>query len=82
MLIRDSYAQISEEIARGRGEHLSAALEILGCDAAAQPAAAVQVRGDFGRVVSEPSYGDQTHLHKAGQMFQVIQSAAQGRCGA
>lgn len=82
MLIRDNYPQISEEIARGQGEHLSAALEMLGCEAAMQPTAAVQVRGDFGRVVSTPSYGDQKQLQKAGQMFQVIQTAAQGRCGA
>lgn len=82
MLIRDAYPQISEEIARGQGEHLSAALEMLGCDATVQPAAAAQVRGDFGRVVSAPAYGDQNQLHKAGQMFQVMQTAAQGRCGA
>jgi Protein of unknown function (DUF3015) len=82
MLIRDSYSQISEEIARGQGEHLSAALEMLGCDAAQHPVATLQVRGDFGRVVSTPSYGDQNQLNKAGQMYQVIQSAVQGRCGA
>jgi hypothetical protein len=82
MLIRDNYPQISEEIARGQGEHLGAALEMLGCGDAQQTAATVQVRGDFGRMVSAPSYGDQNQLQKAGQMFQVIQSAAQGRCGA
>ena len=82
MLIRDNYPQISEEIARGEGEHLSAALEMLGCGTNMQSAATAQVRSDFGRVVSTPSYGDQKQLHKAGQMYQVIQTAAQGRCGA
>lgn len=82
MLIRDNYAQISEEIARGQGEHLSAALEVFGCNATAQPVAATQVRGEFGRMVSTPSYGAQNQLQKAGHMYQVIQSAAQGRCGA
>ena len=82
MLIRDSYAQISEEVARGQGEHLDAALEMLGCDSAVRSAAASQVRGEFGRVVSSPSYGNQSQMFKAGQMYQVIQSAAQGRCGA
>jgi hypothetical protein len=82
MLIRDNYPQISEEVARGQGEHLNAALEMLGCDAELHAAASVQVRGDFGRVVSTPVYGNQNQLQKAGQMFQIIQSAAQGRCGA
>nr|WP_315479561.1 DUF3015 family protein [uncultured Rhodoferax sp.] len=82
MLIRDNYPQISEEIARGQGEHLSAALEVFGCNAAMQPVAATQVRGDFSRMVSSPSYGGQNQLEKAGQMFQVLQTAAQGRCGA
>lgn len=82
MLIRDNYPQISEQIARGEGEHLAVALEMLGCSAELQPAAAMQVRGDFGRVVSSSSYSGQKQLQKAGQMFQVIQSAAQGRCGA
>ncbi|TXH88217.1 MAG: DUF3015 domain-containing protein [Rhodoferax sp.] len=82
MLIRDNYPQIAEEIARGQGEHLDAALEMFGCNAATQTAAATQVRGEFGRVVSAPSYGAQKQLQKAGQMYQVIQSAAQGRCGA
>nr|CBA27222.1 hypothetical protein Csp_A01200 [Curvibacter putative symbiont of Hydra magnipapillata] len=82
MLIRDNYAQISEEIARGQGDHLSAALEVFGCSAVAQPVAATQVRGEFGRMVSTSSYGGQSQIQKAGQMYQVIQSAAQGRCGA
>ncbi len=82
MLIRDSYPQISEEIARGQGEHLSAALEVFGCNAAAQSVAATQVRGEFGRMVSSPSYGGQNQLQKAGHMFDVIQTAAQSRCGA
>lgn len=82
MLIRDNYPQISEEIARGQGEHLSAALEVFGCNASAQAVATTQVRGEFGRVVSAPAYSGQTQLQKAGQMYQVIQTAAQGRCGA
>ena len=82
MLIRDNYPQISEQIARGQGEHLSAALEMLGCEAALQPTAAAQVRGDFGRIVSTSSYGDQNQIRKASQMYQIIQTAAQGRCGA
>lgn len=82
MLIRDNYPQIAEEIARGQGEHLNAALEMFGCSGATQPVAATQVRGDFGRMVSSPAYGGQNQLNKAGQMYQVIQSAAQGRCGA
>lgn len=82
MLIRDSYAQISEETARGQGEHLSAALEVFGCNADRQSAAAVQVRSDFSKVLAIPSYSSQSQVDKAAQMFNVIHTAAQGHCGA
>ncbi len=68
MLIRDNYPQISEEVARGQGEHLEAALEMFGCGASAQSAATAQVRGDFRHVVSSPSCTAATGINRM-QLF-------------
>lgn len=81
MLIRDSYAQISEDTARGQGEHLAAALEVFGCGIAQQPAAIGTVRGDFSKAVGAGNYDSQNQIEKAGQMFNIIESAAKNHCG-
>lgn len=82
MFIRDSYAQIVEDAARGEGEHLAAALEIFECGTNNQGAAISEVRDGMGKAVSSPSFNDQKHLEKAGQLFNIIDSAARNSCSA
>lgn len=80
MFIRDTYAQIIEDAARGKGEHLSAALEIFECGASKQGAAMSEVRGSVGEAVANPGFNDQQPLEKAGQLFNIINSSARNNC--
>lgn len=82
MFIRDSYAQIVEDAARGTGDHLAATLEMFDCGAAQQGAALNEVRNGVGGAVTAPGYGDQKHLEKAGQLFKIIDGAARNNCAA
>lgn len=81
LFIRDTYTQIAEDAARGNGEHLSAALEIFECGAGKQGAVNA-VRSDMGKAVAAPGFNDQQHLEKAGQLFNIIDSAARLHCAA
>ncbi len=81
MLIRDSYALVTEDAARGQGAHMSAALEIMGCAAGpSRAAAAGEVRESFSRVLNASGYNDQKQIEKAGQMYNMIESAARNHC--
>lgn len=80
LLIRDSYAQIVEDAARGQGEHLAAALEVFSCGADHQAAAMSEARAGVSQAVSAPSFNGQKQLEKAGQLFNIIDSAARNNC--
>ncbi|MBS0371699.1 MAG: DUF3015 family protein [Proteobacteria bacterium] len=82
MFIRDTYAQIVEDAARGNGEHLTAALEIFECSASKQHAAVNEVRSGMSNAVAKPGFNEQQHLEKAGQLFNIINDAARKNCSA
>lgn len=80
LLIRDTYAQIVEDSARGKGEHLTTALNILSCEARQQPAAIREIREGVGSAVSNSGYGTQNSIEKAGQLFNIINTAVHHNC--
>lgn len=80
MLIRDSYAQVIEDAARGRGEHLAAVLDTLSCNPSQQGAAAHEVRAGISEAIEAPGFTDQKHLEKAGQLFHIIDQATRHHC--
>ena len=82
LLVRDAYARILEDAARGEGQHLAAALEVYACQGAAKASAVEQVRSDVTRAVAAPGFAGQEHLDKASQLFNIINSAARQSCGA
>lgn len=81
LFIRDSYAQIVEDAARGNGEHLASALTMLQCGGN-QGAAMGEVRSSMGEAITTPGYNDQQQLEKASQLFNIINSAARNNCTA
>lgn len=82
MLIRDTYAQIMEDAARGEGQHLAAALDVFSCTGASQGAATQAVRSDVGQAVSATGFNQQGQLEKASQLFNIINTAARNNCTA
>jgi Protein of unknown function (DUF3015) len=83
LFIRDTYDKLAEETAAGRGEHLSVAMTMFGCDAAAQAAVAQQVRGAMAVAVAAPSFADKKSLDKAADFYGIMdKAAAAARCTA
>lgn len=82
MFVRDTYAQIIEDAARGHGEHLTAVLEIFECTAHQKDEAGNSVRNAVGAAVAQPDFGSRESLERAGQLYQIIDSAARHHCAA
>ncbi|SDH92678.1 DUF3015 family protein [Propionivibrio dicarboxylicus] len=80
MMVRDAYAQIVEDAARGQGEHLTATLGLFSCERAQQNEAAEAVRADVLDAVSSPDYREQQTLEKAGTLFNIIDRATRLHC--
>lgn len=80
MMIRDAYARIVEDAARGQGEHLSATIGMFSCEGARQDAVAQTIRVEVRDAVSAPAYKDLKTLEKAGQLFDIIDRATRSHC--
>lgn len=80
MMVRDAYAQIVEDAARGQGEHLAATLALFSCERGHQNEATQAVRADVRNAVSSPGYDGQQALEKAGTLFNIIDRATRLHC--
>lgn len=80
MMVRDAYARIVEDAARGEGEHLTATLGLFSCGSAHQDEAAQAIRAGVRDAVTSPGYNDQQALEKAGQLFNIIDRATRLHC--
>lgn len=82
LFIRDTYEQLAEDISRGKGAHLKAALEIFDCGSAQREAVVGDVRARMGGVLATPGYAEKPHLEQAADLFGVLDQAAARSCGA
>lgn len=81
LFIRDTYEQLAEEVARGKGEHVASALDMFQCGTGRE-AAAAEVRNVLGRAAAEADYAQQPHLERAGRLYNIFESAARNSCSA
>jgi hypothetical protein len=80
--ILDTYDNLVEETAKGRGEHLTAVINILGCGATMHKETIHAVRGDMARSVASPSYVNQSPVEKASDYYNAVSSAVATHCSA
>lgn len=76
--IIDNYDNLSEQTAKGQGEHLSAMLDVLGCQKDARNAIVATVRQGMSEVVGQASFADQNLVGKASDYYDVVMSAVSG----
>lgn len=76
--IYETYANIEAETAIGQGQHLSAVLNLLGCDFASHTRIITAVRSDFRSMISAESYGDMNQLDKAKTYYDILQNQVSG----
>ncbi|MCE2860759.1 MAG: DUF3015 domain-containing protein [Oxalobacteraceae bacterium] len=81
MFIRDAYAPLVEDVARGQGEHLTAALDLFECSREQHAAMTQGVRAVVVKAVVAPGFNEQQPLEKAVQLFNIIDSKTRNTCG-
>ncbi len=82
MLIRDTYVSLVEDIARGQGAHLTAALDTFECRRESHAAVTKDVRAAFVKVVASSEFETKRHLDKAAQLFQLLDTNTRSACSA
>ncbi|MFG6665867.1 DUF3015 family protein [Halomonas sp. HNIBRBA4712] len=74
--IDTTYDQLAMETAMGKGEHLTAALDLMNCSASAEQAVVSQLRADLQSNTAATGYADQTHADKSFQFYSSLNQAA------
>ena len=72
LFINETYANIEEETANGSGAHVTAMLNILGCDPSAQQAIVQSLRSDLDGYVQKASYSGNSTSQKAQDYYQML----------
>lgn len=81
MFIRDSYGSLVEDVARGQGDHLTAALDVFECPRKQHAIVTQDVRAVMLKAVSAQGFNEQQPLEKATQLFSIIDSKTRTSCG-
>ena len=79
-LIYQKYSAIEVETASGSGEHLSALMDIYGCNSESQKVVLLDTRQDFAKVVSQSTYSSLERLEKAKVYFEIVDGNANSSC--
>ncbi|MCG5514674.1 MULTISPECIES: DUF3015 family protein, partial [unclassified Ectothiorhodospira] len=75
--VDETYEQLAMETAMGEGEHLTAALGLMSCDAVASQGVVTQLRSDLQQASASVGYAGQAHADQAYQYYDsLIQAAA------
>jgi len=75
--ILDTYDNLVEETAQGEGAHLTAMMNILGCDASVQSSVKSEIRSGAATAVASDTYNDKNAVQKASDLYNVVHHAAQ-----
>lgn len=78
--IHQTYPKLVEETAVGGGEHLSAVLQIMDCDASRHGKAILQIRADMAQEVKGAAYTGQSRTDRAAGMYSIIDRAVSAHC--
>ena len=83
--IIDNYHNIAEETAYAEGEHLTAMLNVRGCQVSSHAGIISSVRSDMASYLASPAYTDLSDIEKASQYYRAMESGVSqfaGSCSA
>lgn len=80
IFIKDTYDLLAEETAKGKGEHLTAALNLFECAAVHQGAAAEQIRNEMAVFVTSSGYSEKSTLDKAAGFYSIVDATTVTSC--
>lgn len=75
--INSTYSSLETETAVGHGAHLTAVLDIYGCNAAQQADATAAIRSEFAQTVQGEGFSAKSHTEKAEAFYNAANSAAE-----
>lgn len=78
--INDTYVSISEETAKGQGEHLTAMLDIAGCSTDAQSGIIASLRDGYVETLAADGYIAQSTTEKAESYFDLLRANTAASC--
>lgn len=73
------FKNVTTETARGSGEHLTAMLDLYGCQASAHTAIVGALRPAVAAQVRDPAYTTLSLVEKSERYFQLVDSAVNTR---
>lgn len=77
--INQTYANIEEETANGSGKHITAMLNILGCNSASQADIIASIRSDFSKSAMTASYAEKSKSAKAQDYYFILDDKVSGQ---
>jgi hypothetical protein len=80
VLIGTTYDRIAEDVAAGRGQHLTSVLNVLECKAERHGDAAQMIRTALTDAVSRADYAGQSRLEKASSLYGIVDRAVVASC--
>jgi hypothetical protein len=80
IFIKDTYDLLAEETAKGKGEHLTAALNLFECAVVHQDEAAVLIRNEMAAFVATSGYSEKSTLDKAAGFYSIVDAATASSC--
>lgn len=80
LFIRDTHEQLAEELASGEGKHLTAALGMFQCGVDQHKQAISAARSSLRQAVAAPGYAEKSKLDQAGQLYNIVEGAANQAC--
>lgn len=72
--INSTFEEVVENTANGNGEHVTAMLNILGCDSAAQSDIISSVRSEYSKTVGSDSFTTNSRVENAEAYYNVVTS--------
>jgi hypothetical protein len=77
--INQTYTSLEQQTAVGQGTHLSAMLDIYGCDAVAQQQIINSIRTEFAKDVGAVNYANKTQQQKAQAYYFMVNDQVSGQ---
>lgn len=78
--VKDAYPNLIEDAVRGEGQHLSAVLELAGCDASGQALVIPSLRSDIAGALSAEGYSSKTGNDKAYDLYNSLMAHTATHC--
>jgi len=76
--ITDTYSNLEEDTVKGEGQHVTAMLDIFGCEKVSQKGIIESVKADFGETLKNSTYSSKSIVEKAQGYYNIVTDKVTG----